>query len=82
MDLQLPDHWEAFVRSQIESGRFAAAEDVMGEALRLLEARTRDEAETLDGIRRGVADVDAGRTSPLAEAFAAIRSDLDLPPDS
>lgn len=51
----------------------------MGEALRLLEARCHDEAEALEGIRQGLADVDAGRTQPLAEAFAEIRRELGLP---
>jgi predicted transcriptional regulator len=54
----------------------------MGEALRLLESRLREEDETLDGIRRGLADADAGRTQPLNEAFAEIRRELDLPPEA
>jgi prevent-host-death family protein len=38
-----------------------------------------EEAKVLDGIRRGLEDVAAGRTQPIAEAFADIRRDLDLP---
>jgi antitoxin ParD1/3/4 len=73
MKIQLPEHWESFVDSQVRSGRFASGAEVMGEALKLLEARIRDETEAMDGIRRGLADVEAGCTLPLAEAFAEIR---------
>ena len=38
-----------------------------------------DEAKVLDGIRRGLEDVNAGRTQPLDEAFAEIRRYLDRP---
>ncbi|WP_435008216.1 ribbon-helix-helix domain-containing protein [Tundrisphaera lichenicola] len=82
MNLRLPEGWESFVDSQIRSGRFATGEEVMGEALKLLEAHIRDEAETLEGIRKGLADVEAGRTQPLAEAFAEIRRELGLKPGS
>ena len=39
-----------------------------------------EEAKVLEGISRGLADMRAGRTQPLAEAFAEIRRELDLPP--
>lgn len=38
-----------------------------------------EESKVLEGIRRGLADVAAGRTQPLADAFADIRRDLSLP---
>lgn len=38
-----------------------------------------EEARVLDGIRRGLEDVKAGRTQPIAEAFADIRRELKLP---
>jgi PHD/YefM family antitoxin component YafN of YafNO toxin-antitoxin module len=41
--------------------------------------RIAEEARVLEGIRRGLEDVRAGRTRPLAEAFADIRRELDLP---
>jgi prevent-host-death family protein len=44
---------------------------------RLLELAER--ARVHEGIRRGLEDVRAGRTQPVAEAFAEIRRDLDLP---
>jgi PHD/YefM family antitoxin component YafN of YafNO toxin-antitoxin module len=38
-----------------------------------------EEARVLEGIRRGLEDVKAGRTQPIAEAFAEIRRDLKVP---
>jgi prevent-host-death family protein len=38
-----------------------------------------EEAKVLEGIRQGLEDMRAGRTKPLAEAFAEIRRDLKLP---
>jgi prevent-host-death family protein len=38
-----------------------------------------EEARVLEGIRQGLEDMRAGRTQPLAEAFADIRRDLNLP---
>jgi PHD/YefM family antitoxin component YafN of YafNO toxin-antitoxin module len=37
-----------------------------------------EEAEVLEGIRRGLEDVAAGRTQPLDEAFDEIQRDLRL----
>ncbi len=37
-----------------------------------------EEARVLEGIRQGLEDMRAGRTQPLAEAFADIRRDLEL----
>ena len=40
-----------------------------------------EEARVLEGIREGLDDMRAGGGSPpLAEAFADIRRDIDLPP--
>jgi PHD/YefM family antitoxin component YafN of YafNO toxin-antitoxin module len=39
-----------------------------------------EQAEVIEGIRQGLADVQAGGTQPVAEAFADIRRDLSLPP--
>jgi prevent-host-death family protein len=41
-----------------------------------------DQAKVLEGIRRGLEDMRAGRTQPVDEAFADIRRDLKLPQGS
>jgi prevent-host-death family protein len=38
-----------------------------------------DEAKVLDGIRRGLEDMEAGRVQPLTEAIEDIRRELNLP---
>jgi prevent-host-death family protein len=38
-----------------------------------------EQLETLDGIRRGLEDIDRGRTLPAKEALAAIRKRLKVP---
>ena len=41
-----------------------------------------EEAKVLEGIRRGLEDMKAGRTQPLDAALADIRRDLQLPQGS
>ena len=41
-----------------------------------------ERAEVIEGIRRGLEDMKAGRTESVEEAFAAIRRELDLPDES
>jgi PHD/YefM family antitoxin component YafN of YafNO toxin-antitoxin module len=41
-----------------------------------------EQARVIEGIRQGLEDVRAGRTQPVAEAFADIRRDLNLPPET
>ena len=41
-----------------------------------------EQAKVLDGIRRGLDDMKAGRTQPIDAAIAEIRRDLQLPQGS
>jgi putative addiction module CopG family antidote len=80
MTLQLPDDLEQFVAAEVRSGRFTSSDEVIAAAVRLL--RQREEAEdarALEGIRRGLDDVRAGRTQPASDAIDDIRRDLNLP---
>lgn len=81
MNAELSADLEQFVEAQVRSGRFSTHAEVITAAVRLL--RRQDEAEearAVEGIRQGLDDMRAGRTQPLAEAFADIRRDLNLPP--
>ncbi len=80
MNAHLPADLEQFVQAKVRSGRFSSSDEAITAAVRLL--RQQEEAEesrVLEGIRQGLEDVRAGRTEPLAQAFADIRRDLNLP---
>ena len=64
----------------MRSGRFSSSDEAITAAVRLLRQQEEaEEARALEGIRQGLDDMRAGRTQPLAEAFADIRRDLNLP---
>lgn len=66
----LGQHFEAFVRAQLASGRYNNASEVIRDGLRLLEDRNRRLAALDASIAQGLADAEAGRVRP-AEAVAA-----------
>ena len=80
---RLPEDLERFVQAKVRSGRFASPDEAITAAVRLLRKQEESEdARALEGIRLGLEDVRAGRTQPLADAFADIRRDLNLPDPS
>ncbi len=66
----LGDHFEQFIKRQVEGGRYASASEVVRDALRLLEEEEQRRAATLDAlraeVRKGLA---SGRGRPAAEVF-------------
>ncbi|MGZ3357564.1 MAG: ribbon-helix-helix domain-containing protein [Isosphaeraceae bacterium] len=79
----MPADLEQFVQAKVRSGRFSSSDEAITAALRLLrQQEDAEEARVLEGIRQGLDDMRAGRTQPLAEAFADIRRDLNLPHSS
>ena len=80
MNTHLPADLEQFLQAKVRSGRFSSSDEAMAAAVRLLRQQEEaEEARVLEGIRQGLDDMRAGRTQPLAEAFADIRRDLNLP---
>jgi putative addiction module CopG family antidote len=80
MNTQLPADLEQFVQAKVRSGCFSSSDEAITAAVRLLrEQEDAEEARVLEGIRQGLEDMRAGRTRLLAEAFADIRRDLNLP---
>ena len=69
MDVTIPKSLEALVRRKVDEGLYSTEEEVVGEALRLMQAR--DEATQIkrarlqDAIERGYADIAAGRVTRL-----------------
>lgn len=79
MNSNLPADLEQFVHAKVRSGRFSSSDEAMTAAVRLLRQQEEaEEAGVLEGVRQGLDDIRAGRTQPLAEAFAEIRRDLNL----
>ena len=74
--IEIPSDLQPFVRQQLELGCFSNEQQIVTEALHLLKAE-RD--ESLEGVREGLADAAAGRVQPLAETFADLRREFNLP---
>ncbi len=83
MNTHLPADLEQFVQAKVQSGRFTSHDEAIAAGVRLLRQQEEaEEARTLEGIRQGLDDMHGGRTQPLAEAFADIRRDMNLPQGS
>jgi antitoxin ParD1/3/4 len=83
MSIHLSGDCERIVRSLMQGGRFASEDEVIGEALRLLREREeKEQSRVLEGIRRGIEDMNAGRNRPADEVFAEVRREFKLPPDA
>jgi putative addiction module CopG family antidote len=79
MNTRPPADVEQFIQAKVKSGRFMSSDEVLTAAVRLLRQQEEaEEARVLEGIRQGLDDVRAGRTQPMAEAFAEIRRVLRL----
>ena len=69
---ELGEYFETLVAELVSSGRYASADEVLRDGLRMIEEReavlTRIDAAVMDGI----ADADAGRVKPAEEVFARL----------
>jgi antitoxin ParD1/3/4 len=78
MIIHLSGDREKFVRSLVQGGRYTSEDDVIGEALRLLEERD-DEARRAD-LRReiavGIEQADRGEVAPFDPQATLARSRL------
>lgn len=76
MQVDIPAELVSFVEQEFASGRYGSREEVLIQALHWL----RDERQqAVAGIRQGLDDVAAGRTQPLADAFADVRRQFPGP---
>lgn len=72
------DHFEQFIRSQVDSGRYASASEVVREALRLLEEQDRLRALKLQELRALIQEgIDSGPSRPAKKVFAELRKRID-----
>jgi len=60
MDIYLGDHFDALIRTQVESGRFANASEVVREGLRLFEEQERSVSWLRTELRIAADQVERG----------------------
>jgi antitoxin ParD1/3/4 len=68
MITELSAEAQAFLRRQVEAGKYASEVEVVEESLRVLAERDEYEA-TVAAVREGVADAEAGRVHTVKEVF-------------
>lgn len=71
----LGNHFESFVKDQVQSGRFNNASEVVRAGLRLLEESEERKQLELAALRAEIAaGVASGRGKPAAEVFARLEA--------
>lgn len=74
----LGSHFETFVKSQLASGRYNNASEVIREGLRMLEDQEMLRAFKLDALRTEIQKgVDSGPGLPAEQVFANLRRRID-----
>jgi Arc/MetJ-type ribon-helix-helix transcriptional regulator len=73
MSIEIPADLQPFVRQQLELGCFSNEQQLVTEAIQLLKA---DREQSVEGIKQGLVDAAAGRSQPLADAFADLRREF------
>ncbi|MBE2242541.1 MAG: type II toxin-antitoxin system ParD family antitoxin [Burkholderiaceae bacterium] len=68
------DHFEAFIKEQIETGRYASASEVVRDGLRALEERERLRAAKLAALRAEIQrGADSGAGVEASVVFSQVR---------
>jgi len=68
------DHFEAFIKKQIQQGRYASASEVVRDGLRVLEDQEKLRAARLEAVRKEIQrGADSGAGIPAKTVFAAVR---------
>ena len=68
------DHFESFIKEQIQQGRYASASEVVRDGLRALEDREKLRAVKLEALRRDIKrGADSGEGISAKSVFAAAR---------
>ncbi|WP_298326523.1 type II toxin-antitoxin system ParD family antitoxin [Asticcacaulis sp.] len=69
-------HFENFIQTQLASGRYNNASEVLRDALRLMEDRERRLAAFDAAIQEGLRDAEAGRVHDIEDVFAELDAEL------
>ena len=68
------DHFESFIKQQIQQGRYASASEVVRDGLRALEDREKLRSVKLEALRTDIQrGADSGAGVPSKAVFAAVR---------
>jgi antitoxin ParD1/3/4 len=82
MTLTLTGELEQFVRDEVKRGAYATSSEYVRDLVRERYLKQRERAErqqALDAaLLRGIADIEAGRSLPIDDAFEKLRKELDL----
>jgi antitoxin ParD1/3/4 len=69
------DHFEQFIRQQIESGRYASASEVVRDALRALEGRERLREIEIEEYRSKIREgIESGPGIPAEDVFTRLEA--------
>lgn len=72
------EHFERFIRTQVDGGRYASASEVVRDALRLLEEREKPTALKLQELRQWIEDgINSGPAKPAKQVFTELRKRID-----
>jgi antitoxin ParD1/3/4 len=71
---KIGDHFENFVKEQVDGGRYASASEVIRDGLRLLEEDKQRRRAELDGLR---AEIEKGRRSGKPKPAAEVLDRLE-----
>ena len=86
MRYEFPADVQQRVLEQMSTGNYSSEDELLRDALRALEeerqAIIEEDPIVIEGIRRGLADMEAGRCRPLAEFDAEFRAKHNIPKDA
>nr|WP_250813891.1 type II toxin-antitoxin system ParD family antitoxin [Neorhizobium tomejilense] len=70
----LGQHLESYVDELVKSGRYNSRSEVLREGVRLVEEREKRLMALDAALARGLADVEAGRFTPIEEVAARLKA--------
>ncbi|WP_373534703.1 type II toxin-antitoxin system ParD family antitoxin [Microcoleus sp.] len=77
MNIVLKPEYEEFIRSQIQSGKYSSAEELIGEAIALLRERKQRIEELRQKIAVGTAQIAKGQVTDGELVFARLQEKID-----
>jgi antitoxin ParD1/3/4 len=78
VNIELKSEQEQFIRSQIESGEYLTADDVISEAFKLLAARANRIEQLRQKIAVGTAEIANGQITDGELVFERLQAKIDL----